>query len=90
MIGEAAPTEAAQDLGPLLALAARAAADSRAADAHALLTSLHESCVVDPFVGDQLPVASHAWHLTWQAEMTRLNGEQSLERWTSAASAWTG
>ena len=88
VIREAAPTEAARELGPALARAARIAADRGDVRATTVLASLLASCSTDPFGKERSPVDGPAWRLTWHAETGRLSGEQTVEGWTAAATAW--
>ncbi len=82
LIEEAAPTEVAQDLGPTLTLAARAAAGANQSAARLdRLTQLSDSCAVDPFTIRPVPADSRAWAATWSAELSRLRGRQALEPW---------
>jgi hypothetical protein len=73
-------------------LAARAAADAAATHplprADELLTTLLDlEARFDPFRPDGLPVDLVAKH-QWQAELARLTGQDSPQRWERAASAW--
>ncbi|GAA2142327.1 helix-turn-helix transcriptional regulator [Nocardioides koreensis] len=89
VVTAAAPTEAAVGLGPLLAHAARAAADTAVGTEWlGRLTALHESCVVDPFAIRAVPADSRAWAATWRAELARLDGSATVPQWVVAATEW--
>ncbi len=88
-VEEAAQTESARDVGPLLTLAARAAADrGPSAAMFDRLTGLHEACTEDPLADRPVPADSLALAATWRAELARLTNEQTLQVWVAAASEW--
>jgi tetratricopeptide (TPR) repeat protein len=87
----------AADIGGLLVLAARAAADMAAesrGDALLRATLAHEledlmaRAARDPFDGSGFHSDRPAQRVTWDAELARLSGSPSLERWAKAAAAW--
>jgi hypothetical protein len=88
LVEETAGTEASSDLGPVLALAARAAGDLASGAALHLLTDLHRSCLVDPFATRPVPADGNAWTATWGAENSRLGHRQTVEPWVAAAVEW--
>ena len=80
------------EMGQLLVLAARAAADlaaagSAAAELQGRLRNLHAAANVDPFTSGAMPVDLHAAP-QWAAELARLNGTESIQQWGRAADAW--
>ncbi len=91
---EVASTDAAADLGPILALSAQAAADLAAEDPtagpafHERLRRVHHRCRRDPFASRQVPADGAAWTATWEAELARLGRSETLEHWLRAANAW--
>ena len=88
---EVARSEAARYLGPHLTLAARVAADGLAGSRGSPLQQLiamHAACVVDPFEIRAVPADRSAWTATWAAELDRLTGAASVERWAAAANEW--
>lgn len=81
------------EMGQLLVLAARAAADLAAqglrdpASLARRLSDLHAAVHRDPFGPDTVTVDRHAAP-QWAAEGARLDGADSLELWTRAAESW--
>ncbi|MFC7494939.1 MULTISPECIES: ATP-binding protein [unclassified Nocardioides] len=95
---ELTPVEdSAVDTAGLLVLAARAAADVAEAPAgsasarHEMaqeLQGLLAGAARDPFGGPASYADRPALRATWTAELARLAGRPSLERWVGAAAAW--
>jgi hypothetical protein len=77
-------------LGPVFALAARAAADcpstDRDRDTLAVLEDLRRRATLDPFAG--VCGDNHGWHASWDAELARLSGNETLDLWARAAAEW--
>ena len=97
VIRESAPTDTSAHIGALLVLAARSAADLAAAHPpssatrHERLTTLQEllaQAKKDPFETRPAWADRAARAAAWTAEMLRLAGEPSLDRWVSAAHEW--
>ena len=89
--------DSAANIAGLLMLAARAAADLAEVPNSAptlrprLLGELEElfgRTVADPFTGPNIDAARPARRATWEAELARLSGTPSLERWVLAATRW--
>jgi hypothetical protein len=94
---DAVATPASAELGADLALAARAAVDvadaSRASsDArqalHERLAGLLARCLADPFAHSGCFIARPAQGEAWAAELARLIGRPSLDRWATTARHW--
>ena len=49
---------------------------------------MHARCRVDPFAPAGELAARTALQRTWNAELARLSGEQTIEIWVAAASEW--
>jgi tetratricopeptide (TPR) repeat protein len=86
------------DTGAALALAARAAADLAASDPRhgsragrralaARVETLRSAASFDPFAPDNAP-ADRLAACQWAAELERLAGSESVERWLAAAADW--
>jgi len=99
ILGDAVLTTYARHTGDVFAFAARAAADlvqmtdeaGRDAERARLLDelrSLRSVAVEDPFGRRAVPADAAAWGATWLAELTRLGGSSSVDRWSEAARAW--
>ena len=97
MLRDAVTTAASAEVGAVLALAARAAADvaasARASDASRRelrdqLQRLLEQAQVDPFARSGCFEARPAHGAAWAAETARLEGRSSLELWAEVAGHW--
>lgn len=92
-----AVADPAADVGSLLALVARATADlatAQRAGRRERATLVHEledlvaRTTRDPFDTRALRPEGHAQRATWGAEISRLSGASSSERWAAASVAW--
>jgi hypothetical protein len=90
-------TDVSVHAGGAMVLAARGAADLVDASASAtatrrellgVLLDLHAEARRDPFASLPTMAAHPALGATWAAELSRVAGEQSVETWLVAASAW--
>jgi len=81
-------TEKPVMLAPLLALAARAAADLGDGTRGAQLRNLHRGLTAEPFAPRPTFVAAVAHGAMWAAELAKLAGEDSVDHWVRAATAW--
>lgn len=91
VLDEASGTDVAQQSGECLALVARAAADLAAADpgrCRPLLERLRGLWTQIGFQPGAGLASGHAGAATYQAELTRLTHEQSVEAWARAATEW--
>ncbi len=83
-------TRETDDLAPVFALAARAAADCRGddrdPDALASLQDLRARASLDPFSG--VCGDNHCWRAVWDAELARLSGDETPDLWVRAAAEW--
>ena len=74
----------------MFALGARAAADcpseDRDLDTLAALEELRRRATLDPFAG--ACGDNHGWRATWDAELARLSGDETLDLWVRAAAEW--
>jgi hypothetical protein len=92
-LGNPQHIEMTGEVGAMLVLAARAAADLAAqgvSDPTALttrLTSLRSTAHQDPFGPGAMPADRHAAP-QWEAELARLNATESIEHWHRAANSW--
>lgn len=77
-------------LGGVFALAARAAADcpgeDRDRDALAALKGVRRRATLDPFAG--VCGDNHGWRASWDAELARLSGDETIDLWVRAAAEW--
>lgn len=80
--------------GPLLVLAARAAADvaqaepSRLPELRATMSGWQRQWSHDPFAPDAPHAATPATRSTWRAELARLTSTAQVAHWTGAAQQW--
>jgi hypothetical protein len=87
-------TDHAAMASPAAAWAARAAAElahtssSARRGAAQRLRERRAGAAVDPFGQEAIGVAPALWHLVWKAELARLEGTESVEDWTLAATGW--
>jgi hypothetical protein len=81
-------TEEPVMLAPLLVLSARAAADLQVPAHGEELLDLHRRLTGNPFAPHPLFTAPSAHGATWTAELSRLDGRESVEAWASTAAAW--
>ncbi|MGY2704318.1 lambda repressor-like predicted transcriptional regulator/tetratricopeptide (TPR) repeat protein [Nocardioides sp. HB32] len=97
VIRRAVRTDASAFIGPLLCLAARAAADKMEISADLdhdrdrllhTLRDLRDATARDPFRPSLAFGANKALAATWAAEIARLAGQPSVDRWTRAANEW--
>jgi tetratricopeptide (TPR) repeat protein len=97
VLADAVTTDLSAQLGTVMVLAARAAADladSLPVTSHrrqqllAQLDGWLAEATQDPFGPLSAQATRHALAATWLAETTRLAGTSSLERWVAAAQAW--
>jgi hypothetical protein len=72
------------------ALTARAAADRGDRAAAVRLRALVAGAADDPFGPRAIGVAAPAWHLTWLAELARLDAADTVDGWARAAVTWDG
>ncbi|TGN64084.1 tetratricopeptide repeat protein [Nocardioides eburneiflavus] len=83
-----------RETGLSFALLARAAADlavehpERRRELRTTLTGLRRRAVVDPLAPAAAPITRHAAAATWDAEVLRIDGDDTVEHWTRPASAW--
>ena len=97
VITEARDTDVAGFLAGVLALTARAAADHAGSTREASsarqdrledLKAMHAGCRVDPFAPAGELAARTGQLRTWQAELARLSGKQTVDVWVAAAAEW--
>jgi hypothetical protein len=81
-------TEEPAMLGPLLVLAARAAADLGDRDRGDQLRELHQRLSGDPFAPHPMLVTPSAHGATWKAELASLERRGTVDAWVAAAGAW--
>jgi hypothetical protein len=83
-------TNETDSLGPVFALAARAAADCTIndldRDAFVRLQDLRARATSDPFAG--VRGDTRGWRNSWDAELARLSGDEALDVWVLAAAEW--
>jgi tetratricopeptide (TPR) repeat protein len=83
-----------RETGLSFALLARAAADlavrhpERRRELRTTLTGLRRRAVADPLAPAAAPVTRQVAAAMWEAEMSRIDGNDSVERWTRTANAW--
>jgi len=88
VLGSGQETEEPAMLGPLLVLAARAAADLRDRARGEQLRDLHRRLTGDPFAPHPQLVTPAALGATWAAELARLEGYETVDVWVASAAAW--
>ena len=92
VIGEHVHSDASAYLAGLLALAARAAAEvgdrGPGATRADLLEELRQAAATDPFVPHPAFPDRPALRAAWAAEEARLTGNETVEGWVAAATAW--
>jgi tetratricopeptide (TPR) repeat protein len=83
-----------RETGLSFALLARAAADlavrhpERRQDLRTALTGLRRRAVVDPLAPAAAPITRRVAAAMWDAEMLRIDGDDTVEHWTRIANAW--
>lgn len=88
ILEEGRDTEEPAWLAPLLALAARAAADLGEPARAKPLLAVHAQLPSDPFAPHPLIAAVPAHGATWAAELARLKGIDTVDGWVAAAANW--
>lgn len=99
ILDETLDTDDAEWMGVSFVLAARAAADHAeagpAADQPTIrrdlleqLRALRRRARTDPLGVDTVPAQRFAYAATWNAELARLAGAQTIELWVAAAAEW--